>query len=126
MIRTCSPLSFILVYLTLLSAAVYARHQETGFLNRTVKLGSTLYRFQVYVPSNWNKKGKWPVILFLHGAGERGEDGLIQTEVGIGTAVRRYVNRFPCSEFEGVQHNSWDKAYADAEFLPWLLSQALK
>jgi predicted peptidase len=31
---------------------------------------------------------KWPVILFLHGAGERGDDGLQETDVGIGTAIR--------------------------------------
>jgi predicted peptidase len=40
-------------------------------------------RYQVFVPRDWNKNQKWPVILFLHGAGERGDDGLIQTEVSI-------------------------------------------
>jgi predicted peptidase len=35
------------------------------------------------------------VILFLHGAGERGSDGLLQTEVGLGTAVRRFAARYP-------------------------------
>ena len=53
------------------------------------------YRYQVYVPHDWSKSSKWPVILFLHGAGERGDDGLVQTEVGIGTAVRRFAARFP-------------------------------
>jgi predicted peptidase len=74
--------------------AVNASAAETGFLNRTVKEGSETYRYQVFVPRDWNKNHKWPVILFL-GAGERGDDGMIQTEVGIGTAIRRYVDRFP-------------------------------
>jgi predicted peptidase len=35
------------------------------------------------------------VTLFLHGAGERGNDGLKQTEVGIGAAIRFDRLRFP-------------------------------
>jgi predicted peptidase len=88
------------VLLILLSAIFFAltssaRAAETGFLDRTVKIGAENYRYQVYVPRDWNKGRKWPVILFLHGAGERGDDGLVQTEVGIGAAIRRQVDRFP-------------------------------
>ncbi len=72
-----------------------SRAPETGFLNRTAKVANETYRYQVFVPANWNKNQKWPVILSLHGAGERGDDGLVQTEVGIGTAIRRHVERFP-------------------------------
>jgi predicted peptidase len=68
---------------------------QTGFLDRTVAVAGTEYKYQVFVPDNWTDKQKWPVILFLHGAGERGDDGLIQTEVGIGTAIRRGRNRVP-------------------------------
>jgi predicted peptidase len=72
-----------------------ARKIETGFLDRTATLAGTEYKYQVFVPDNWTKKVWWPVILFLHGTGERGDDGLIQTEVGIGTAIRRDRNRLP-------------------------------
>ncbi len=87
----------ILFLLTILflNIGVSAQAAETGFLNRAVQIGSETYRYQVFVPSGWDKKQKWPVILFLHGAGERGDDGFVQTEVGIGTAVRRGVGRFP-------------------------------
>jgi predicted peptidase len=50
----------------------------------------------VYVPFDYDPTEEWPLILFLHGAGERGDDGLIQSEVGIGRAVRRWSERFPC------------------------------
>jgi predicted peptidase len=70
--------------------------KDTGFLNRTVQVGKEKYRYQVFVPVDWSKSKTWPVILFLHGAGERGVDGLVQTEVGIGTAIRRHPDRFPC------------------------------
>lgn len=80
---------------SLLAVPASAKKTETGFLDRTVNVVGTEYKYQVFVPENWTKKQEWPVILFLHGAGERGEDGLIQTEVGIGTAIRRYRDRFP-------------------------------
>ena len=78
-----------------MAAPAAAKKAETGFVDRTVNVAGTEYKYQVFVPENWAKNKKWPVILFLHGAGERGDDGLIQTEVGIGTAIRRYRDRFP-------------------------------
>ena len=72
-----------------------AKKNETGFLDRTVSMGGAEYRYQVFVPAIWDKHKKWPVLLFLHGAGERGDDGLLQTDVGIGHAVRQYADRFP-------------------------------
>lgn len=69
---------------------------ETGFLDRSVTIGETAYPYQIYVPSDYTPDRRWPVILFLHGAGERGTDGLIQTEVGIGNAIRRHRDRFSC------------------------------
>lgn len=67
----------------------------TGFLNRAVKQDGQSYPYVVYVPRNYDKNQKWPVILFLHGAGERGDDGLKQSEVGLGRAVRMHPERFP-------------------------------
>jgi predicted peptidase len=83
---------FALLFLSLSASLVDAK-TETGFLNRTLKIGATTHRYQVYVPADWNAKKKTPIILFLHGAGERGDDGVIQTEVGIGGAVRRHADR---------------------------------
>jgi predicted peptidase len=85
-------LFFALLFLSLSASLVDAK-TETGFLNRTLKVGTVTHRYQVYVPADWNAKKKTPIILFLHGAGERGDDGVIQTEVGIGGAVRRHADR---------------------------------
>jgi predicted peptidase len=68
---------------------------ETGFLNRMVTIAGEDFRYQVYVPAGFTPRRKWPLILFLHGAGERGEDGLRPTDVGLGTAIRRNAYRFP-------------------------------
>lgn len=68
--------------------------KDTGFLNRAVRVDGETYKYQVYVPADWNPREKWPVILFLHGAGERGDNGLAQTQVGIGRAIRLMPERF--------------------------------
>jgi predicted peptidase len=67
---------------------------QTGFLDRIVHAGERC-RYQLYVPSSYEASRAWPLVLFLHGAGERGSDGLLQTTVGIGPAIRRWPERFP-------------------------------
>jgi predicted peptidase len=73
-----------------------AQRVETGFLDRSVTVGGRPYRYQVYVPASYaSSTDRLPAILFLHGAGERGADGLIQTEVGLASAIRRVPSRYP-------------------------------
>jgi len=71
--------------------------QETGFLNRRIDLAGVAYRFQVYLPEDWRRDdGRlWPVILFLHGRGERGSEGMWQTQVGLPAEVRDHPERWP-------------------------------
>jgi predicted peptidase len=88
-------LVFSVIAVSLFAVPAEAKKVQTGFLDRTVAVAGTEYKYQVFVPEDWTDKKKWPVILFLHGAGERGDDGLIQTEVGVGTAIRRYRSRVP-------------------------------
>jgi predicted peptidase len=85
----------ILTLLPLLSVMALARTPETGFLNRTLISGNTTYRYQVFVPADWNPRSQWPVILFLHGSGERGDDGLLQTDVGLPHAIRNHAQTLP-------------------------------
>jgi predicted peptidase len=92
--RACRMVAVLLLIgiMTIMKSASAAR-PETGFLNRVVQVSGTSYRYQVYVPPDWNKGKKWPVILFLHGAGERGDDGLAPTQVGIASAIRLHMDR---------------------------------
>src|SRR5207245_5937977 len=64
-------------------------------LARPVTLAGRSYHYQVFVPFSYSPAQRWPIILFLHGAGERGEDGLLPTQVGLGAAVRKNPGRFP-------------------------------
>ena len=49
--------------------------------------------FVLHPCRSYSPEKKWPVILFLHGAGERGTDGLKQSQVGLGSAVDVPVDR---------------------------------
>jgi predicted peptidase len=89
-----SRISAFALLLILCAVSAVARVQ-TGFLDRTVSVSGSSYRYQVYVPADYRSKKSWPVILFLHGAGERGSDGLRQTDVGIGHAIRLDASRVP-------------------------------
>src|SRR5437773_9991553 len=81
--------------LALLTWALEAQTPQTGFLDRRVSVAGQSHHYQVFVPFTYTASQRWPVILFLHGAGERGEDGLLPTQVGLGTAVRQNAARFP-------------------------------
>jgi len=67
----------------------------TGFLNKQLEVNGVIHRYAVYVPADYDPSLAWPLVFFLHGAGERGNDGLKQTQVGIGRAIRLYPERFP-------------------------------
>jgi len=66
------------------------------FHRRSVKMEEGSLPYQAYLPPEWHPDREWPVVLFLHGAGERGSDGLQQTLVGIGPVLRAHPERFPC------------------------------
>jgi predicted peptidase len=86
--------AFLILWLAI-AVPAHARNHETGFLDRTIVLQGTTYKYQVFVPETWTAHQKWPVILFLHGAGERGNDGMQQTDIGIGTEIRSDRGRIP-------------------------------
>ena len=90
----------VMIQIALLSfllspAMAFAGEPQTGFLRREVIVGHETYRYQVFVPRQWNGGKKWPVILFLHGAGERGRDGERQAGVGLGRADALNREDFP-------------------------------
>ena len=71
--------------------------QETGFLNRRIELRGIMYKFQVYLPEEYRRGDhlQWPIILFLHGRGERGEEGMWETQIGLPLEVRDHPERWP-------------------------------
>ena len=73
---------------TSISSGAGSEGRETGFLDRSLTLDGETYRYQVYVPHGYSESTPWPTVLFLHGSGERGDDGMRQTQVGLPSAIR--------------------------------------
>ncbi len=69
---------------------------QTGFINKVALIDGKPSYYVLYVPRDYDPGKAWPLVVFLHGMGERGKDGMLQTEVGIGRAIRRHADRFPC------------------------------
>lgn len=93
MVRVARKLLAIVAIFLASTCSVFC--QETGFLNRSVRIDNTDYRYQVYVPQEFHQARSWPVILALHGGGQYGRDGISQTDLGLARAVRRHPDRFP-------------------------------
>ena len=86
---------FMLMVCAIAATSGIAMAADTGFLDRMVTSGGVTYRYQVYLPEGYTPKKTWPITLFLHGSGERGEDGMVQTQVGLPSAIRGDRKRFP-------------------------------
>ena len=93
--RTCFLPCLLLLSTFAASLPAFARHQDTGFLNRQITVAGEIYKYEVYLPEQWSHAQKWPVILFLHGSGERGSDGIDETQVGLPAALRAHPERWP-------------------------------
>jgi len=87
--------TFCLLTFTFIAVQAFGRKHETGFLNREVVAAGESFRYEVFVPQNFDPHKPWPVILFLHGSGERGDDGVLETDMGIAHAIRHNVANFP-------------------------------
>lgn len=58
-------------------------------------LPGAAHRYAVWLPPGHSRTRAWPAILFLHGAGECGDDGIRPTRVGIGPALEAAPARWP-------------------------------
>lgn len=85
----------VLLLLTLLPAVSRAAPPATGFLTKTISTNRQPQKYVLFVPTDYDGKRKFPLILFLHGAGERGDDGLKQVGVGLPTAVMASPSKWP-------------------------------
>ena len=66
------------------------------FQLRTVRLHNRAFPYAVYVPPEYDRSEKWPCVVFLHGSGECGADGVKPTQIGLGPAMRAHPERWPC------------------------------
>lgn len=72
-------------------AKLTSGHFETG----SVASGDVTLPYQVWVPAGYSRDKRWPLVLCLHGSGERGSDGERQMLVGVAPFLRMFPERFP-------------------------------
>jgi predicted peptidase len=106
---------------------------QRGFLNRVFKDSEGKeHKYVVFVPHDYKVNDaadkRWPVILFLHGAGERGDDGELQAKVGLAPAIRKREKEFPfIAVFPQCDKNSFWRAEApDGERAMAILAEVEK
>lgn len=63
--------------------------------SRTVEVGGENLAYQIYVPAEIQEKRNLPVIIFLHGIGQRGAGGFVPAEGTYGALVRQYLKQIP-------------------------------
>lgn len=96
-----------------LSAKLPAGFQEKIYLDQSGE-----HRYLIFVPLDYTPNKKWPVVMFLHGAGQKGTDGIRPAIAGLGTALANnpqqpFIALFPqCENMSGRHLTCW---LADSE-----------
>ena len=92
-----------------------ARPVSGTFVARELVVDGSTHRYQVFVPASAKTDASTPVILFLHGSGERGSDGVLQTQAGLGPYVRAHADTFPAIVVfpQAAQDSEWAGANLD-------------
>jgi predicted peptidase len=110
-----------IVFAFLAAVAVQAGDAKTGFIDKIykgkdAKGKETEVKYIVFVPKDYDGSKEFPVILFLHGAGETGTDGKRQAEVGLGKAIRKKQEKFPfITVFPQSQKGGWGANSAEGK-----------
>lgn len=80
-------------FFNFLSPADARGQAGSGLLSREVKVGNKAYGYQIFVPGRLKDKERPPVILFLHGIGQRGQGGFVKGAAAI--LIKQYLERLP-------------------------------
>jgi predicted peptidase len=87
---------------------------QPGFHVRTVQTDQGERKYTVYVPEGYDGSRTFPVILFLHGAGERGEDGIGPAQVGLGPAIQNRAGGIPALVVFPQARRTWAAGSPDS------------
>ena len=103
---------------------------KRGFIEKVFKDDTGEHKYVVFVPQSYSPIKSSPVILFLHGAGERGTDGRAPLNVGLGALVKAREATFPaivvfpqCENTRGRVLHSWTAGTDDADRALKILEQ---
>lgn len=72
--KTCLAMTLLVMFFATSAnwmSAAEPVHQNACNLGRTIKV---TMKYLLYLPKDYEQKPSWPLVLFLHGSGERGDD----------------------------------------------------
>lgn len=113
---------FLWVMVALCGQVGVAQDQGGAILSKTMTDADGEHRYALFLPQGYSAEKKWPILLFLHGAGERGTDGVIHTKVGIGPVLQKRAATFPfivvmpqCEDMQARYLSGWLPETKDAQ-----------
>jgi predicted peptidase len=101
---------------------------EVGFIDKVYKdADGKEAKYVIFIPHDYKGDKEYPVILFLHGAGETGTDGKKQAQVGLGNAIRKNEKSFGfITIFPQSQERTWRAGSKDADRALKILEETMK
>jgi len=75
--------------------ALPAASQDAGEAREFKSAAGKKLLYRLFKPAGFDEKQKYPLVLFLHGAGERGDDNQAQTKNGVRFFLQNQA-KFPC------------------------------
>lgn len=97
---------------------------EPGFHLRRLRTEQGA-RYSVFVPDGYDGVQKFPVVLFLHGAGERGDDGVVPSQVGLGPSIASNPSGHPYLAVFPQARETWSAASPDGERAMAILDEVI-
>ena len=122
-------LSAALFALAFLSSTAFAEDLvKTGFIKKTHKnKDGTESPYVVFVPHDYDGKKEFPIILFLHGAGETKGGTKEPVEVGIGPAIKTREKTSPfIVVFPQSEKRTWSASSDDGKRAIAILDTTMK
>jgi formylglycine-generating enzyme required for sulfatase activity/serine/threonine protein kinase/predicted esterase len=98
------------------SDALPARDGTTGFVKKKYQdTDGSEHDYVVFVPRGYKSETKYPVILFLHGAGQNKGTSSSPVDVGIGPAIKKQEMTFPFITVIPQSARHWQAGSPDAD-----------
>ena len=95
MARAVLACAMVLGAACLVTALARAAPTAAPFRVRHLEVKGESLPYAVWLPPGYDASREWPCVVFLHGSGESGTDGLKPTLQGIGPALLEHPERWP-------------------------------